>query len=63
MGFRVYLVKSGVHLDLLLTTRHLHVWPVHFVCVAVLSHVGLLVEECLLLGQCGVSSIQDVSQQ
>lgn len=48
-----------IHSDRLSTTRHLHIWTVHFVCVCVLSHVGLSLEVCLLLGQCGVSSNQD----
>lgn len=56
-------MKSDIHLGHLLTTRHLHVWPVHFVCASARSRVGLLLEECLLLGQCGVSLIQDGSQQ
>lgn len=59
----VHLLNSDIHLVLLLATRHLHVWPVHFVYASVQSRVGSLVEECLLLVQCGVSLIQDGSQQ
>lgn len=62
-AFKIYLVKSDIRLGLLLTTRHLHVWPVHFVCASARSRVGLLLEDYLLLGQFGVSLIQDGSQQ
>lgn len=46
---------TGVHLGLLSTARHPHIWAVRSACVCVRSRVGLSPGECLLLGLCAAS--------
>lgn len=58
----MHLVFSDIRSDRLSAAMHLQSGAVHSACACVRSHVGLSLEECLLLDQCGESSNQGGSR-